>query len=214
MLRPDRGRNTPTRIGFIKRWYYLDAVDVEVLRKVVKPATDLEDFLLRQPEIQEGMAWGIPRFGHPEGEVWRHVVEVLENVMSLKGISDQERLDLRLVTLIHDTFKYAEDKTPPRDWSKHHGILARKFVEPYVKSKRVLDLIEWHDEVYYCWRLEALYKRPSLSRQRFDRLLEVFDGNFAFYHRFFVCDTATGDKNPAPLKWIRIQAKGLIDPNL
>jgi len=189
-------------------------VDLEVLRKVIKPTTDLEDFLLRQPEIQEGMDWGIPRFGHPEGEVWRHVVEVLENVHALKGISDQERIDLRLVTIIHDTFKYAEDKTEPRDWSKHHGILARKFAEPYIKTKRVLDLIEWHDEAYYCWRLEALYKRPSLSQQRFDRLLDLFAGEFDFYHRFFVVDTQTGDKNPAPLKWIKVQAEGLIDPTI
>lgn len=190
--------------------YYLDAVNLEVLRKAVKPVTDLEDFLLRQPEIQEGMEWGIPRFGHPEGEVWRHVEEVLANVMALEHISDQERLDLRLVTILHDTFKYAEDKSEPRDWAKHHGKLARNFAQRFIKKKRVLDLIEWHDEAYYCWRLEALYKRPSLSRQRFDHLLDLFGEDFGFYHRFFVCDTATGDKNPAPLKWVAQQAEGFI----
>jgi hypothetical protein len=192
---------------------YLDAVDVNLLREVVKPVTDLEDFLLQQPAIQVGMSWGVPRFGHPEGEVWRHVVEVLENIERLRNISQQDRLDLRLVTLIHDTFKYAEDKSEPRDWSKHHGILARKFAEAFIQKQRVLDLIEWHDEAYYCWRLDVLYKRPSQSRQRFDRLLARFAGEFDFYHRFFVCDTMTGDKNPAPMKWISRQASDLISPS-
>ena len=38
----------------------------------------------------------------------------------------------------------------------------------------------------------------------------LFGEDFGFYHRFFVCDTATGDKNPAPLKWVAQQAQGFI----
>lgn len=178
-----------------------DGVEANVLREILKPETDLEDYLIRQPEIQTGMAWGVPRFGHPEGEVWRHVVEVLENVDQLPNLSKADRRDLRLVTLTHDTFKYAEDKREPRDWTKHHGVLARKFVEGKIRQPRVLDLIEWHDEAYYCWRLAVLYKRPSLSRQRLDALLDIFEGEIEFYFNFFVCDTRTGDKNLAPLKW-------------
>ena len=176
-------------------------MDATELREVLKPETDLEDFLIRQPEVQAGMNWGVPRFGHPEGAVWRHVVEVLENVDQLPNLSLADRRDLRLVTLTHDTFKYAEDKREPRDWKLHHGVLARRFVEGKIRKQRVLDLIEWHDEAYYCWRLAALYKRPSLSRQRLDTLLSLFDGEVDFYYKFFVCDTRTGDKNLAPLKW-------------
>ncbi len=51
-----------------------------------------------------------------------------------------QRRDLRLVTLVHDTFKYAEDKTEPRDWTQHHGVLARRFVERYSSTRRVVEL--------------------------------------------------------------------------
>ena len=176
-------------------------MEAEVLRTVIKPETDLELFLIAQPEVQAGMAWGVPRFGHPEGEVYRHVREVLDNVDRLPNINAEHRRDLRLVTMLHDTWKYTEDKRKPRDWSKHHGRLARAFAKTYIQRTRVLDLIEWHDEAYYCWRLEALHRRPSKARQRFDALLNLFEDQIDFYYHFFICDTRTGDKNLAPIAW-------------
>ena len=185
---------------------YLDAVDEAVLREALRPETDLERFLLRQPEVRLGMAWGVPRFGHPEGAVYRHVREVLDNVERLPALPADERRDLRLVTFLHDTFKYREDKSEPRDWTRHHGVLAREFAAPYVRSRRVLELIEWHDEAYYCWRLAVLRHRPSHSRQRLDLLLARFGDQFGFYFRFFLCDTRTGDKNQAPVAWLAREA--------
>ena len=177
------------------------------LRGAIRPETDLEAHILAQPEIVAGMAWGTPRFGHPEGAVWRHVAEVLENVDRLAHLTTADRHDLRLVTLVHDTFKYAEDKSEPRDWTRHHGVLAREFVAQFTDSHRVLALTEWHDEAYYCWRLDALAKRPNRSRQRLDRLLARFGSEIDFYYRFFVCDTRTGDKTLAPLRWFEREAR-------
>lgn len=179
----------------------LAPVEMPGLIDVLRPETDLERFLLAQPEIQRGLGWGVPRFGHPEGAVWRHVREVLDNIERLPDLPPRDRRDLRLVTFVHDTFKYAEDKREPRDWTRHHGILAREYLAGYYRGPRALELVEWHDEAYYCWRLEALYHRPSRSRQRLDALLARFEGEVEFYYRFFVCDTRTGDKNLAPLRW-------------
>lgn len=157
------------------------------------------------------MHWGTPRFGHPEGAVWRHVREVLANVDRLVDLRADDRRHLRLVAIAHDTFKYAEDKSEPRDWTRHHGILARAFVERYTDAERVLFLTEWHDEAYYCWRLAALARRPNRSRQRLDRLVARFGAELPFFYRFFVCDTLTGDKTPAPLAWFRRET-GLRTP--
>ena len=180
------------------------------LSRLLAPETPLERFLLQQPAVLNGMGWGVPRFGHPEGAVWRHVREVLANIELLPQLSSVDRRDLRLVTYLHDTFKYAEDKTEPRDWTKHHGILARNFAKPYIRKRRVLELIEWHDEAYYCWRLDALHGRPSLARQRLDALLTLFGDDFDLFYRFFVCDTRTGDKNQAPVLWLRNEAQSEV----
>ncbi len=173
-----------------------------VLREVLRPETALESFLIEQPEMIEGLQWGMPRFGHPEGAVWRHVVEVLANIDRLPDLSVADRRDLRLVALVHDSFKYVENKREPRDWTQHHGILARKFISRYCAVWRVVQLTEWHDEAYYCWRLDALHQRPNRSRQRLDNLFALFGDELPFYYRFFVCDTRTGDKNPAPMRWV------------
>ena len=179
------------------------AVKAVDLQAAIRPETALERHLLRQPEIVAGMHWGTPRSGHPEGAVWRHVVEVLANVDRLVQLRAHDRRDLRLVTIVHDTFKYAEDRSSPRDWTRHHGVLAREFVERYTDRARVLALTEWHDEAYYCWRLDALAGRRNRARQRLDRLVALFGAELDLFFRFFVCDTLTGDKTPVPLEWFR-----------
>ena len=40
---------------------------------ILRPETELELVLLSQPEMQTGLKWGVPRFGHPEGMVVYHV---------------------------------------------------------------------------------------------------------------------------------------------
>jgi hypothetical protein len=108
---------------------------------------------------------------------------------------------LRLVALIHDTFKYAEDRNNPRDWSKHHGILARQFAEDFIDDKNLLTIIELHDEAYFIWRLFALYAKPEIGEERLQKLLLQIDSNLELYFLFFKCDTQTGDKTQAPLIW-------------
>ena len=41
------------------------------------PETDLERALSSDPVLEEGLAWGEPRRGHPEGSVGAHVADLL-----------------------------------------------------------------------------------------------------------------------------------------
>ena len=85
------------------------------------PETELERIMLQQPEFLQGLLWGVPRYGHPEGEIYKHIKEVLENIDGF-DLDDLSRQRLRAVAFAHDTFKYIEDKGTPRDWSKHHSM--------------------------------------------------------------------------------------------
>lgn len=166
----------------------------------LQPESELEYLLLRDPEFTEGLSWGSPRYGHPEGEVYKHIKEVLENI-DLLGITGLDRSRLRLITFVHDTFKHKESKGFPRDWSRHHSVLARQFVEQYTQDPAVLEITELHDEAYYAWRMEFLYQQPFAGRLRLNCLLERVGGFLQLYYLFFKCDTRTGDKTQAPLKW-------------
>jgi hypothetical protein len=167
---------------------------------ILQPETDKEKQILADPQFRKGLTWGVPRFGHPEGEVYKHIREVLDNIDRL-DISDSQRSRLRLIAFTHDTFKYKEDKTFPRNWSRHHGMFARHFMQQYTDDTAILDILELHDEAYYSWRLIHLYNRLEEGRLRLKALLDRLGESIQLYYLFFKCDTQTGDKNQAPVKW-------------
>lgn len=178
------------------------------MEAVLYPENPLERQLLREPEFLRGLFWGFPRYGHPEGEVYKHIIEVLHNVERMP-VGAFQRSQLRLIAMVHDTFKYLEDKSVPRDWTKHHGPLARRFLEKFSSDPAVLDIIELHDEAYYAWRLEYLLHKPELGQQRLEQLLERIETHLQLYYLFFKCDTQTGDKTLAPLKWFEQTIEGI-----
>lgn len=168
---------------------------------LLQPENELEQLLLMQPSFLKGLDWGMPRYGHPEGKVLYHIREVLDNVDKLQKILPLTRKRLRLVTLTHDTFKYAEDKNRPRDWSQHHAALARNFLANFTDDQATLDVTELHDEAFYAWRSIHLGKQPDRGLARMQNLLERLGDNLQLFYLFFKCDTRTGDKIQAPLKW-------------
>ncbi len=175
---------------------------------ILKPETELERQFIADPDFQIGLMYGKPRYGHPEGEVLYHIPEVLANVDKL-DISTEMRRQLRIITFVHDTFKNIEDKGTPRDWSKHHGVYARKFLEKFIQDEVLLTITEVHDEAYYCWRLHALYGQPEKSKERLQYLFDRIKDNRQLYYLFFKCDTQTGDKIQKPVKWFEETVEGI-----
>lgn len=177
---------------------------------LLRPETALEKYLLAVPEFRQGLLWGEPRFGHPEGKVALHVREVLDNIDAIHGLSGPVRTQLRLIAFAHDTFKFAEDRSHPRDWSKHHGQLARRFLEPLTTDRAVLDVVETHDDAYYAWlgQKNVQFARDN-KHKSLETLLQRVDHCLQLYYLFFKCDTQTGDKTQASLKWFERVAPGI-----
>jgi hypothetical protein len=171
--------------------------------------SDLEVCIMEDSNWQEGLFFGKPRYGHPEGKIIKHIYEVLENVENLRlQIPDKEYKDLRLITLIHDTFKHKVDESKPRIGANHHAHIARKFAEKYISEKHILDIIELHDEAYHAWRQEHYCNNSQQAQERLEKLLHRLGDNVELFYKFFVCDTQTGDKNQDSLRWFE-QKTGL-----
>lgn len=175
------------------------------LEVLLQPETALEKALLSVPEFRKGLLWGEPRFGHPEGMVALHIREVLDNISLIPRLSTLDRSCLRLIALAHDAFKYAEDRSRPRDLEKHHGKLARRFMEVYTSDSVVLDVLETHDDAYYCW----LYHHRNPTPRPLKPLLDKISYCLQLYYLFFKCDTQTGDKTQAPLRWFEQEVAGI-----
>lgn len=176
--------------------------------KILKPENDFELALLNDPEFIAGLDWGLPRYGHPEGEVYRHIAEVLTNIDKIK-LDPEARRILRIIAFAHDTFKHIEHKGSPRDWTRHHSVLAAKFLAKYTDDKTILDITELHDEAYYSWRMEYLYHQYDEGQMRLKKLLQRIADNIQLYYIFFKCDTRTGDKTQAPVKWFEQSVRNI-----
>lgn len=180
----------------------------DFLQKLLSPETELERKLLAHPDIREGLMWGQPRHGHPEGEVYKHIREVLDNIDAIE-VQALEREKLRLIAFIHDSFKYKEDGRRPRNWNLHHAVLARRFMNDFIDDQLTLNIIQWHDEAYYIWRDSMIRQDKERAEFRMKRLLEKLDHDTQLYYQFFYCDSKTGDKNPAPIVWVGENLPGI-----
>ncbi len=178
------------------------------LTTALQPETDLERSFLNDKDYRRGLLWGVPRYGHPEGTILAHIIEVNANIDKLP-VSAEVRRKLRLVCFVHDTFKNIEHKGNPRDWTRHHAVYARKFLARYIDDEPLLNVVELHDDAYYAWRLAHLYHRLSDSVERIKNVREKVGPYWQLFYLFFKCDTCTGDKNPAPLLWFEKRMSGI-----
>ena len=183
-------------------------VTADAIDDLLAPETATEAAVLRDARFREGLLWGKPRYGHPEGQIINHILDIYANIDQLSIDADTRR-KLRLVALVHDTFKAFEHRGKPRDWSRHHSKLARAFLQQHCSEPDVLTVTELHDEAYYCWRLFALYDRPGKGHERLRQLLDRIDGFRQLYYLFFKCDTRTGDKTQAPVLWFERKVNGI-----
>ena len=174
----------------------------------LQPETDLERSFLEDDAFRRGLLWGVPRYGHPEGTILAHIIEVNQNIDQLT-VSPQVRRKLRIIAFVHDTFKNLEHRGNPRDWTKHHAVYARNFLADYTDDELLLNVVEYHDDAYYAWRLAHLYNRAADSEERIEMLRQKISTYWQLFYLFFKCDTCTGDKNPAPLIWFEEKMSGI-----
>jgi HD domain len=163
------------------------------------PESDLERALIVDPELREGLAWGRPRRGHPEGSVGAHVADLLETIDAW-GETGQRRADLRLLALIHDAMKYQVRDWLPKVGENHHAQRARRFAERYTRDERLLATIELHDRSYALWR--KLRRTGRVDQKGLQRMLERIP-DVDLFLRFVEIDASTEGKKPEPVEWLK-----------
>jgi hypothetical protein len=175
----------------------------------IDPETDLERTIIADQEWWTGAEYGEPRPGHPEGKVVYHIKEVLNNIDRLFSTSSYDPgpsplyCQLRLIALIHDTFKYKVDRAKPRNGENHHGTIARRFAEKYIKDEAVLEIIELHDEAYNAWRKGNSRGQWDKAEERAKVLIKRLGNRLELYLAFFQCDNETGDKTRDSVIWFK-----------
>jgi hypothetical protein len=167
---------------------------IERLIPGFRPETALERELASEPALLAGLAWGLPRPGHPEGSVGSHVGDILAAITEPPG---RRRNQLRFLALVHDSFKRQVWPGAAHSPDNDHAVLARRFAERYTADLRVLDALELHDEPYRIWRTRTDDGRAALKAL----LARIPDPEL--FLRFVELDGSTAGKDPRPLAWLR-----------
>jgi hypothetical protein len=173
-----------------------------------KPENELERKLVEDPELREGLAWGEPRKGHPEGSVGAHVGQMLE-ALDRDPPDPERRSILRIVALLHDSMKYRVQDWRPKVRGNHHATRARRFAEGYTNDDRILTTVEHHDRPYNIWR--KMRRTGRLDEERFSGMLSEIP-DMPLFLRFVELDGSTEGKDPEPIEWFRgeLRRRGLI----
>jgi hypothetical protein len=164
-----------------------------------RPENELEERAARDPELVEGLAWGKPREGHPEGSVGEHVGDLLRTLESW-GESEPRRSQLRFIALVHDAQKNRVQNWRPRTGKNHHAARARRLAERFTDDERLLAAIEHHDRPYAIWRRMKRTGQDQ-TRQLEEMLAEIPDPGLLL--RFVELDGSPEGKNPEPIRWLR-----------
>jgi hypothetical protein len=173
------------------------------------PETELERRLAEDPVLLEGLAWGKPRRGHPEGAVGDHVGDLLDAIERW-GETGTRREELRFLALVHDALKYRVRRWRPRTGENHHAMRARRFAEGYTDDERLLATIEQHDRPYNLWR--KVRGRGRMDEHAFDAMVDRIP-DMELFLRFVELDGSTEGKTHEPIRWLKseLAQRGLLE---
>jgi len=172
--------------------------DSQKIKRIIIPENSLEEKICLDSEFIEGAMWGFPRSGHPEGNVIYHIGEVLKNVDKYGNKTNREKL--RLISIMHDTFKNQINRDLPREGDNDHGMKARRFAERYLNYNDVLEILELHDKAYLCWK-KGNKGNWSEAYKRAKELIKRLDSSLDLYLTFYRCDNETGNKERENFRW-------------
>ena len=165
--------------------------------------------MIADPVMIEGLAWGKPRRGHPEGAVGEHVADLLGTIERW-GETGRRREELRFLALVHDALKYKVQNWRPHTGDNHHAARARRFAEGYTDDERLLATIEHHDRPYNLW--QKVQRRGREDPRAFDEMLERIP-DVDLFLRFVELDGSTEGKNQEPIRWLKAELaqRGLVE---
>lgn len=160
--------------------------------------TELEQKVLSDERILKGFEWGEPRPSHPEGKVGAHVKMMLDYIDTQRW--NDWRQDLRIITLVHDSFKYVHEPN-----KKDHAEKAADYYRELMPDdNRVYDIIFHHDTGWKLYKMEK--EEGQFNEDKFRKVFETLDLDLLI--RFNYADRCNKEKDTA--MWFEHKVKNIV----
>jgi len=149
------------------------------LLKYQHPLTDTLNKIMSDARYVEGIKYGVPRKGHPEGSVGKHIADLLANLDKMwEGgwLSGDEFWKLTILIHVHDIMKYAAKPDSAINDPQSHASLAAKFLSEFSDDKDLINMVQAHDENLALWqrfKLKGSYPEERLKERVLDKIKDI-----------------------------------------
>lgn len=187
--------------------------------RIVKPETPLEREIVGHPDFLVGVQWGNPRRGHPEGSVLNHIAKILAGIERMDQFPETApyqndpsmRTALRVLTLLHDTFK-SHSRSSEMPVKLGHNIFAAQMAQELKLPLLWTNMILFHD---YCFYIENHFEKTQnleIWHDQAQALLGIVEPHT--FYAFTYLDRRGGDGNTTILDrfWKKAIEWGLFTP--
>jgi hypothetical protein len=154
-------------------------METEELKALDDQFAGVFEKIFNDPRYHEGLKYGVPRKGHPEGTVGKHLVDLQCNLihMRLGGIVEAGSIEyqkLLLLIHVHDIMKYAATPDSPIIDQNSHASLARKFLAEFLDDDDLQNIVQAHDENLALWQQQKNKGKYSVERMK-ERVIDKIE---------------------------------------
>lgn len=134
--------------------------------------------ILRSDEWRQAETWGVPRPGHPEGTVGRHVVEQLLPFIDRHFRHLEDYWNLVALAYLHDIGKPFANYQRGYLVGDSHSVISEKIAKELGAPDRLCRVIRKNDRPYSYWKRLFSRRRdsslPQWSHERKHAFVEEF----------------------------------------
>jgi hypothetical protein len=168
--------------------------------------------IVRDPQYLQGIAWGEPREGHPEGTIRAHIEDLERRLGTIRSrLVEDDYWKLQILIHTHDTFKGQAAEGAAIVDANSHASLARGFLASFCSDEDLLNMVQYHDEPYALW-LQA----QSKGEYDHDRMISLLAtiADWDLFLTFAIIDGCSPGKSREPLRWLFGEVQGRVQTTI
>lgn len=161
--------------------------------------------IVKDGRYLQGLKYGKPRYGHAEGTVLNHVMELEKNLERLQpSLSPEEYWKLRILVHVHDSMKLYSRRDAAIEDPQSHASMAAKFFSEFVADVDLMNMIQYHDEGYALWK--QVESRGFYNIPRFQKVVRLI-WDVELYLLFTIIDGFTASKETDKIRWYILEVE-------
>ena len=170
------------------------------------------DAMVLDPRYLNNLDTSIVADGHPNMTVRAHIAKIERNLEALGAkFTEREHWKQKLLIHSHDTFHNDAKPGVSITNPKNHASLARDFLKEFCDSRRLLTIVQYHDEPLALWRQEQNQGRCNATRLE-ALLYNIRDWNM--FLGFIIIDGCIDGRDREHIHWMFKQIENKLTSHI